>query len=119
MESPEGGDLYLLPLFLVLVVQPVGHLAAWNHMSKGVIAQIDVKGCTSNGEASFLPHFSLFNILLFKALLQYGEGWVVGVGGAHTEEEEHTYELVKSFEKHQPSGGAVIFFLDTTVKCPN
>lgn len=84
MESPEGGDLYLLPLFLVLVVQPVGHLAAWNHMSKGVIAQIDVKGCTSNGEASFLPHFSLFNILLFKALLQYGEGWVVGVGGGGT-----------------------------------
>lgn len=59
-KRPEGGHLYLLPLFLVLAVQPVGHLVTWNQVSKGVIAQIDVKGCTSNGEASFLPHFALF-----------------------------------------------------------
>lgn len=58
-EWPKGGHLYLLPLFLVLVVQPVGHLVTWNQVSKGVIAQIDVKGCTSNREASFLPHFAL------------------------------------------------------------
>lgn len=58
-EWPEGGHLYLLPLLLVLVVRPVGHLVTWNQVSGGVIAQIDVKGCASNGEASFLPRFAL------------------------------------------------------------
>lgn len=59
-EWPEGGHLYLLPLFLVLVVQPVGHLVTWNQVSKGVMAQIDVKGCSSDGGASFLPRFFFF-----------------------------------------------------------
>lgn len=50
---PEGGHLYLLPLFLVLVVQAVGHLVTWNQVSKGVIAQIDVKACASSSPFSF------------------------------------------------------------------
>lgn len=58
-EWPEGGHLYLMPLFLVLDVQPVGYLFIWNQVPKGIIAQIGVKGCISNVEAFFLPHFAL------------------------------------------------------------
>lgn len=59
--------MYLLPLFLVFVVQPVGHLVTWNQVSKGVIAQIDVKGCSSDGEASFPLHFVLHTDLKHTA----------------------------------------------------
>jgi len=51
-QLPEGGYLYQWPMFLVLVVQPVGHLVTWNHgVNKRVIARIDVNGCTGNREA--------------------------------------------------------------------
>lgn len=75
-------------------------------MSRGVIAQIDVKRCTSNGTAHFLHHFSFLNAAAPAEVLQHRHRNILAKVGLRKFfklklAQQHWQDKVKLFE-HVP-----------------